>query len=70
MIEKVFVLVISKRGDTGTYLVYTGNQYVSQEIYTKEECLKLADPSNWNKFRNNPFYDIQLDCFNKEDYDG
>ena len=67
---KAFVLVISIWGNTGTEWVYTGNQYVSQEIYTKEECLKLADASNWNEFRNNPFYDIQLDCFNKDDYDG
>ena len=67
---KAFVLVISIWGNTGTEWVYTGNQYVSQEIYTKEECLKLADASNWSKFRNNPFYDIQLDCFNKDDYDG
>ena len=67
---KAFVLVISIWGNTGTEWVYTGNQYVSQEIYTKEECLKLADASNWNKFRNNPFYDIQLDSFNKDDYDG
>ena len=67
---KAFVLVISIWGNTGTEWVYTGNQYVSQQSYTKEECLKLADASNWNKFRNNPFYDIQLDCFNKEDHNG
>ena len=58
---KVFVLVISIWGNNGTDWVYTGNQYVSQEMYTQEECLKLADASNWNKFRNNQYYDIQLD---------
>tara|TARA_Y100000768_G_C23887375_1_gene638312 strand:+ start:391 stop:600 length:210 start_codon:yes stop_codon:yes gene_type:complete len=67
---KVFVLVISIWGNNGTDWIYTGNQYVSQEMYTKEDCLKLADTSNWNKFRNNPYYDIQLDCFNKEEYNG
>ena len=66
---KVFVLVISIWGNNGTDWVYTGNQYVSQEMYTQEECLN-SNTSNWNKFRNNPYYDIQLDCFNKEEYNG
>ena len=67
---KVFVLVISIWGNNGTDWIYTGNQYVSQEMYTKEDCHKLVDTSNWNKFRSNPYYDIQLDCFNKEEYNG
>ena len=55
---KAFVLVISIWGNNGTDWVYTGNQYVSQEMYTQEECLNMADTSSWNKFRNNPYYDI------------
>ena len=39
---KVFVLVISIWGNNGTDWVYTGNQYVSQEMYTQEECLDIA----------------------------
>tara|TARA_Y100001937_G_scaffold81139_1_gene109761 strand:+ start:252 stop:458 length:207 start_codon:yes stop_codon:yes gene_type:complete len=67
---KAFVLVVSIWGNNGTDWVYTGNQYVMQEMFTKEQCMSMADSSNWNKFRNNPYYDIQFDCFNKEEYNG
>ena len=67
---KAFVLVVSIWGNNGTDWVYTGNQYIMQDLLTQEECSNIADTSNWNKLRNNPYYDIQFDCFNKEEYNG
>jgi len=26
----------------------------------------IVDNSNWNKIRNNEYYDLQFDCFNEE----
>jgi hypothetical protein len=69
MVE-AFVLVISIWGNNGTDWVYTGNQYIMSELFTEEQCLSIADTSNWNKIRSNQYYDLQFDCFNKEEYNG
>ena len=67
---KAFVLVISIWGNNGTDWVYTGNQYIMSELFTEEQCLNIADTYNCNKIRKNQYYDIQFDCFNKEEYNG
>ena len=63
---KTFVVVISIWGNNGTDWVYTGNQYVMNEMFTKEQCEQIIDSSNWNDFRENPYYDLQFDCFNED----
>mgnify|MGYP003125857178 CR=1 FL=1 len=67
---KTFVVVISIWGNNGTDWVYTGNQYVMNEMFTKEQCEQIIDSSNWNDFRENPYYDLQFDCFNEDDING
>ena len=44
---KSFVVVISMWGNTGTEWVYTGNQYIMQELFTKEQCQQIVQSSNW-----------------------
>ena len=63
---KTFVVVISIWGNNGTDWVYTGNQYVMNELFTKEQCEQIINDSNWNKIRENQYYDLQFDCFNKD----
>ena len=63
---KTFVVVVSIWGNNGTDWVYTGNQYVMKNLFTEEQCQQIVDNSNWNKIRNNEYYDIQFDCFNEE----
>ena len=62
---EVFVLVVSIWGNNGTDWVYTGNQYVMKELFTEEQCQIIADSSNWNKIKENQYYDLQFDCFNQ-----
>ncbi len=54
-------------GNTGKEWVYTGNQYVMQELFTKEQCEKIVQSSNWEKHETNKYYGLQFDCFNKDD---
>jgi len=63
---KTFVVVVSIWGNNGTDWVYTGNQYVTKNLFTEEQCQQIVDNSNWNKIRNNEYYDLQFDCFNEE----
>ena len=63
---KTFVVVVSIWGNNGTDWVYTGNQYVMKNLFTEELCQQIVDNSNWNKIRNNEYYDLQFDCFNEE----
>ena len=63
---KTFVVVISIWGHNGTDWVYTGNQYVMNELFTKKQCEQIINDSNWNDFRENPYYDLQFDCFNED----
>ena len=63
---KTFVVVVSIWGNNGTDWVYTGNQYVMKNLFTEEQCHQIVDNSNWNKIRNNEYYDLQFDCFNEE----
>tara|TARA_R100001509_G_scaffold50701_1_gene27870 strand:+ start:217 stop:417 length:201 start_codon:yes stop_codon:yes gene_type:complete len=63
---KTFVVVVSIWGNNGTDWVYTGNQYVMKNLFTEEQCQQIVDNSNWNKIRNNEYYDLQFDCFNEE----
>ena len=63
---KTFVVVVSIWGNNGTDWVYTGNQYVMKNLFTEEQCQQIVDNSNWNKIKNNEYYDIQFDCFNEE----
>jgi hypothetical protein len=64
---KTFVVVISMWGNTGKEWVYTGNQYVMQELFTKEQCEQIVKSSNWQKHETNEYYGLQFDCFNKDD---
>lgn len=63
---KTFVVVVSLWGNNGTDWIYTGNQYVMKNLFTEEQCQQIVDNSNWNKIRNNEYYDLQFDCFNEE----
>jgi len=63
---KTFVVVISIWGHNGTDWVYTGNQYVMNELFTKKQCEQIINDSNWNDFKENPYYDLQFDCFNED----
>ncbi len=63
---KSFVVVISMWGNTGTEWVYTGNQYIMQELFTKEQCKQIVQSSNWKKYEQNEYYGLQFDCFNKD----
>ena len=63
---KTFVVVVSIWGNNGTDWVYTGNQYVMKELFTEEQCQQIVDSSNWNKIKNNQYYDLQFDCFNED----
>ena len=64
---KTFVVVISMWGNTGKEWVYTGNQYVMQELFTYEQCQQIVKSSNWKKHETNEYYGLQFDCFNKDD---
>ena len=63
---KTFVVVVSIWGNNGTDWVYTGNQYVMNQLFTKKQCEQIVDSSNWNKFKENKYYDLQFDCFNED----
>ena len=54
-------------GNTGKEWLYTGNQYVMQELFTKEQCEQIVKSSNWQKHETNEYYGLQFDCFNKDD---
>jgi len=54
-------------GNTGTEWVYTGNQYVMQELFTQEQCQQIVKSSNWQKHETNEYYSLQFDCFDKDD---
>ena len=43
---KEFVLVISMWGNTGEEWVYTGNQYIMQELFTEQQCQIIAQKAN------------------------
>ena len=59
---KLFVLVFSLWGNTGTDWVYIGNQYVLNQPMPLEQCEKMANLDNWSWHEDNKFYTIQLDC--------
>ena len=67
---KTFLLVVSIWGNNGTDWVYTGNQYIMQELYTQEECMEIASDANWARVKNNPYYDLQFQCFDKDNTNG
>ena len=64
---KEFLLVISMWGNNGTDWVYMGNQYIMQELFTKEQCMAIADKKNWQQVTNNKYYGIAFDCFHKDE---
>jgi len=64
---KEFVLVISMWGNTGEEWVYTGNQYIMQELFTEQQCHIIAQKANWEKYEKNEYLGLQFDCFNKAD---
>ena len=64
---KEFILVISMWGNTGEEWVYTGNQYIMQELFTKQQCEVIAQNANWEKYEKNEYLGLQFDCFNKKD---
>tara|TARA_Y100001938_G_C7972262_1_gene369933 strand:- start:13 stop:216 length:204 start_codon:yes stop_codon:yes gene_type:complete len=63
---KEFLLVISMWGNNGMTWQYIGNQYIMQELFTKEQCQAIADKKNWESVINNQYYAIQFDCFHKD----
>tara|TARA_B100000035_G_C20591806_1_gene375741 strand:+ start:286 stop:486 length:201 start_codon:yes stop_codon:yes gene_type:complete len=64
---KEFLLVISMWGNDGTDWVYIGNQYIMQELFSKEQCEIIANNNNWQKVETNQYYGLQFDCFHKDD---
>ena len=64
---KEFILVISMWGNTGEEWVYTGNQYIMQELFTKEQCEVIVSKANWEQYVENEYYGLQFDCFKKKD---
>ena len=63
---KEFLLVISMWGNNGMTWQYIGNQYIMQELFTKEQCQSIADKKNWESVIKNQYYAIQFDCFHKD----
>lgn len=58
------VLVISMWGQQASgEWVYMGNQYVHQEPMTVQECQNLVTPEKWAQFQQNPYYRIELACY-------
>jgi len=55
-------------GNTGDGWMYTGNQYVMQELFTLEQCNAIVASSNWQKHEENKYYGLQFDCFEKDDH--
>ena len=54
-------------GFTGDDWVYTGNQYIMQELFTLNQCNQIIDDANWEKFQENEYYGLQFDCFHVND---
>jgi len=64
---KTFVVVISMWANTVDGWMYTGNQYVMQELFTIEQCNEIVAKTNWQKYEENEYYGLQFDCFEKDD---
>ena len=64
---KEFLLVISMWGNNGMEWQYIGNQYIMQELFTKEQCETIVAKKNWRSILQNEYYAIQFDCFHKDD---
>jgi len=64
---KEFLLVVSMWGNNGTDWQYIGNQYIMQELFTRQQCEMIAHSSNWEKFGSNQYYGLQFDCFHKDE---
>ncbi len=64
---KEFLLVISMWGFNGTEWEYIGNQYVNQNLMTKSQCEALIEEGQWKSFHSNEYYDIQFNCFHKNE---
>ena len=64
---KEFLLVISMWGNNGMTWQYIGNQYIMQELFTKEQCEMIATEKNWKNVTTNKYYGLQFDCFHKDD---
>ena len=64
MMKEIFVLVISLWGFNGDEWEYVGNQYVLKSDLNAAECLTLA--GNWNKNNTNEYYDVQIECYNRD----
>ena len=37
-----------------------------QELFTKEQCMAIADKKNWKQVTLNKYYGIAFDCFHKD----
>lgn len=64
---EVFLLVISMWGNDGKDWVFIGNQYINNNLMTKEQCEAIASDLSWSEYRENEYYDIQFDCFHKDE---
>ncbi|MBL97896.1 MAG: hypothetical protein CMF52_08775 [Legionellales bacterium] len=61
--DKMFILVISMWGNTGTEWEYIGNQMSLQIPMTLEQCSRMADESTWATTYNNEYYIMLPQCY-------
>jgi|TARA_B100001094_G_scaffold130725_1_gene126557 hypothetical protein len=64
--DKVFLLVISMWGNTGTEWEYIGNQIVLQEPMTEKQCLYIIQDDKWVATYENEYYMMKTQCYPKE----
>ena len=61
--DKVFMLVISMWGNTGTEWEYIGNQMVLQQPMTKEQCEYMIADDQWATHYENEYYRMLPQCY-------
>tara|TARA_R110001592_G_scaffold20761_5_gene83844 strand:- start:4300 stop:4524 length:225 start_codon:yes stop_codon:yes gene_type:complete len=64
--DKVFLLVISMWGNTGTEWEYIGNQIVLQEPMTEKQCQYIIKDDKWAATYENEYYMMKTQCYPKE----
>jgi len=63
---KVFLLVISMVGITeDNDRLYIGSQMVLNQEMTEEQCAFMANDSQWSKWFQNEYYEMELSCHEK-----
>ena len=64
--DKVFVLVISMWGNTGSEWEYIGNQIVLNQDMSQEQCEYMASEDQWTKHYEHEYYKMELQCYPKD----